>query len=162
MITQTQTPNPDSSTAAAIIEYLSSEITNHTEYLSTFRSRIAFSVLVGPFLILGSFAVANHERTFEINFDWKCAVAALIACACYIGLGFYGAELDGHVTEQCDKWRKAIAKAAGGSQITECDLIFEHCPRSAYIYGIFLTLIAFAAITYLFFTGISFSSGSIA
>jgi hypothetical protein len=159
---QRQVPDLHALTAGAIIEYLSSEISNHTEYLSTFRSRIAFSVLIGPFLILGSFAVANHERTFEIVSDWKCATAALIACACYVALGFWGAKLDGHVTKQCDKWRKAIAKVAGGSQISESDLIFEHWPRTAYVGVVLLTLIAFVAITYLFFAGISFSSGTVA
>jgi hypothetical protein len=86
-------------------------------------------------LILGSFAIANHERTFEVNSDWRCALAALAACACYIGLGFYGARLDGHVSAQCDKWRKAIAKIAAGSQVAEVDLVFEHWPRTAYLRG---------------------------
>jgi len=42
-----------------LIEYLSSEINTHTTNISTFRAKLSFITLVGPFLLLSSFFIAT-------------------------------------------------------------------------------------------------------
>lgn len=42
-----------------IVKHLSCEITKHSEYLATLRSRVFFSVLVGPFVVFGTFLLAT-------------------------------------------------------------------------------------------------------
>ena len=87
-----------------LITYLSSEIQTHSQYLLTFRSRISFTVLVGPFLILGSFLVAakptarNYWGTTQVAFGAGAA-------ALYLILGFYGSTIDQHGN---DRTRSAL------------------------------------------------------
>ena len=72
---------------AEVIKHLSSEIQNQSQYLMTFRSRIAFTVLVGPFIVLGSVLVAA-KTTAANPWDWfdtiLCILLSIISLlSCY-------------------------------------------------------------------------------
>jgi hypothetical protein len=114
-------PNEDK-----LIEHLSSEITTQATYLATFRSRIAFTVLIGPFVLLGSFIVANHGSSTKSDFNNHTVVALIVAFSCYVGLGIYGGCLDKHANEQCDKWRRLIIRISQGETIQDSDFAFQH------------------------------------
>ena len=52
---------------AEIIKHLSSEITTQVTYLSTLRSRVALTMLVGPFVVFGSFLFATKGDKSRLN-----------------------------------------------------------------------------------------------
>lgn len=130
-----------------LIQHLSKEIEAHTTYLTTFRSRIAFSVLVGPFVVMGAVIVGAKGTIAAIHFDWWVAIGTAVAVLSYILLGFFGSQLDQHVTEQCNVWRRSILRVHRGESIQDSDLVFVHRNQAlAYLCFIILMLIAFIAI----------------
>lgn len=133
-----------------LIEHLSSEITTHTNYILTFRSRVTFTILVGPFILLGSFLIATKGSVASITFSDKWSILGIIlGFLIYLGLGAYGYLLDRNVTEQCDKWRCEIARLSEG-YIEEKNLVFRHnTTLRGYLLGIILFYCAFLAITFL-------------
>ena len=46
-------PEESDSLRVELIKHLSAEITTHAEWLATLRSRMGFTILVGPFWFLG-------------------------------------------------------------------------------------------------------------
>ncbi len=125
----------------SLAEHLSAEITAYTEYLATFRSRIAFAVLIGPFALLGSYIVSKGSGTVNLSqLPISSVVFAILAVICYLGLGYYGAELDSHVTNQCNKWRRQIIKCSKGQPVDESEVLFEHRSKASYLVGIVLFL----------------------
>jgi hypothetical protein len=103
---------PEDPLRVELIKHLSAEITSSMDFLHTFRSRMAFSVLIGPFLILGSFAVAAAKVSVPLpkgNLPWSWVLDAL---CCYLLLGFFGAKLDQFLTKQCDYLRRTLLSVA--------------------------------------------------
>ena len=134
------------------IEHLSSEIAEHTRFLSTFRSRMAFTILIGPFVFLGSVLFATRG-TFAIGSIGAGPIAAIvIACLCYVSLAAYGAMLDNQVTRQCNIWRRQIDLVRKGNQEKIADIGFEYKPFTAYLIGLGLVLFGFLSIVYLLIT----------
>ena len=131
------------------IEHLSRDIANHTTYLMTLRSRMAFTVLIGPFVLLGSFLIATKGIVAANSFGTDTALAIVIACLCYLLLGVYGAMLDKHVTRQCNIWRRQIDSLRKDRPEKIGDIGFEHKPIRAYLTGMVLLLLSFVSIVYL-------------
>ena len=134
-----------------LIEHLSREIDRQTSDLMTFHSRMGFTVLVGPLLLIGAFLVATEGR---VAINWKAlrdplSILASISLICsYFGLGYYGGKLAQHMAEQCDIWRGDILKLAQGgkSSLKESDIKFERNMISTYLWGWFIILITFVSI----------------
>lgn len=131
------------------IEHLSRDIATQTSYLVTFRSRLAFTILIGPFVLLGSFLIAANGIVPASRLGVDAIVAIVIACVCYLVLGVYGAMLDNHVTRQCNTWRRQIDSLRKDSPEEIGDIGFEHKPFRAYLAGLGLVLLAFLSIAYL-------------
>lgn len=136
--------------AEKLIQHLSAEITSYTAYLAVFRSRIAFAVLVGPFVLLGSFVVATRGAGV-ITLTRPVIIATGIGSLCYVALGVYGGLLDSHITRQCDLWRQQIVKISRGEEIHEAAVAFAHRGTRACVLGITLFLAAFLSIAYAIF-----------
>jgi len=131
-----------------LIKHLSSEIATEMRYLATLRTRVVFTVLTGPFIIIGSLLVA-YKGPLTLTTSHRTTVAVWSALLAYFGLGLYGAMFDFHSTNQCNKWRKAIASLLEGKDVAESDLHFEHYARTAYLTGFFLVMVAFLALVFL-------------
>lgn len=135
-----------------LIEHLSCEITTHATNSMTFRSRLAFTVLIGPFVVMGSFLVATDGRVNSDAIeaiDARAVLAALGACVTYFGLGYYGARIDIHIMDQCNKWRRSLVDLANGAPITEVKIEFPHRGVRGYLLVFLLVLVAFFCIGYL-------------
>lgn len=65
-----------------VIQYLSKEIETVTNNMMVFRTKIAFAVLVGPFLILVSFVVSARGYRIWLSPDWVAKVAIAIDAFC--------------------------------------------------------------------------------
>lgn len=133
-----------------LIEHLSQDITTHTSYLASFRSRVAFTVLIGPLVLLGSFLIATKGEIPAVSLGLYDYGAIVVACLCYLILGVYGATLDKHVIQQCNTWRTQIESLRQDSSSKIGDISFEHKNQvTAYLTGLVLVLVAFLAIVYL-------------
>jgi hypothetical protein len=128
---------------AELIKHLSSEIGAQTEYINTLRSRMAFAVLVGPFAVLGSALIATKGELCTPTgiLPW---VAISVAGLCYLGLGFYGARLDEHVTQQCNAWQGALLSVVNEESTVKLQIQFQHSQNTAYLAGFVLLLGALA------------------
>ncbi len=137
-----------------LVRHLSAEVTSNISFLHTLRSRMAFNVLLGPFLVLGSFVVAATKT----NISWPKGASAWVwlclALLCYFGLGVYGYFLDRYLTGQCDFVRNTLLSIVKDRPLAEISLDF---PKElkwnhglAYLPGFAIVLLAFAGLTVFF------------
>jgi hypothetical protein len=138
---------------AELIRHISDDITHQTEFLHTLRSRMAFTVLLGPFLVLGSFVVAaSKPRLVWPGGAWPW-VGLVAAVCCYVGLGIYGYKLDRHLSKQCDFWRTVLMSVIQYEPLEEIRLEFPRKIRNqyaiAYLPGFCLVLGCFAGLAIL-------------
>lgn len=135
-----------------LIKHISAEIVTHQEWLATLRSRMGFTVLIGPFFVLGSVLIATKSTPTTMHWPTECSAWApfIGAILCFLGLGVYGAYLDKHGTEQCDVWRAKLVSVAKGESIGELRLDFNHHHLWAYVPGFALSLGTFLCMTYFF------------
>lgn len=138
----------------AVIKHLSDDIINRYNNTIVFRTRIAFVVWVGPFIILSSFIVAT-KGSFTLDFKdpvvWVC-IGLFVSC--YLILSRFASGIEQGAWDRCDKYRELIFKI--GSQnsladITEKDykdnLTWE-LPR-IYFWAFSVIMISFFSITVL-------------
>jgi hypothetical protein len=92
-----------------VVQYLSKEIETTSNNAMVFRSRIAFAVFFGPFLILGSFVVAAKGLPISFNLDLWAGLVLVIDCVCFVTLAFICARIEQEAWNQCNNWRKLIA-----------------------------------------------------
>lgn len=144
-----------------LIKHISSEILAREAFLDTLRSRMGFTVLVGPFFIVGSMLIAMKPNTTIAPptemWPWG---ALFLAVACYMLLGEYGSRIDIHETAQCDVLRGKLLSAVKGESLEQISLDFPAHPhlaayaqRLAYLWGFSLSLGAFLGMAG-FFTSI--------
>jgi hypothetical protein len=143
---------PEEPLRGDLIKHISAEIVAHQEWLATLRSRMGFTVLIGPFLVLGSVLIATKSAPTIMVWPterppWASFISAVL---CFIGCGVYGAFLDKHGTKQCDFWRAILVSVAKGESISEVHLDFKHHHFWAYVPGFVLSLGAFLGMTYFF------------
>jgi hypothetical protein len=129
-----------------IIEYLSKEIETQTNNLMTFRTRVSFAALIGPFFLLGSLIVAAR-RLPKANNLWLIAGGLLLMILSYLTLGWAASEIERHTWHQCNVWRGFIAEIFGGNSknITAEKLEFRENFRRAYLVSYGAMAIAFAS-----------------
>jgi hypothetical protein len=144
-------PADHMSLQSEMVKHFSSEIESHSNYQSEFRSKIAFSVLVGPFVILG-YLVATYKPTATNH--WGCLQTWLsIAIGIvYLGIGFYGSRLDQHSIDQCNKWRRAILKISAGESVREEEISIGESALWAYLAGFIAVLAEFLLVGWLLLT----------
>jgi hypothetical protein len=134
-----------------LIKHISAEILAREAFLDTLRSRMGFTVLIGPFFIVGSMLIAMKPNTTIAPptemWPWG---ALVIAVSCYILLGEYGSRIDRQVTAQCDVLRGKLLSAARAESLGGISLDFPPHPhlaaysqRLAYLWGFSLSLGAF-------------------
>jgi hypothetical protein len=139
------------STRNEIIKHLPNEISKHTEYLATLRSKLAFTVLAGPFVILG-YVLVTIKPTPTTNYwrwHWQQTLACTFVGVLYLLLGYYGSKIDQHGTDQCNKWRRAILKASDGKALNESDLLIADPLFAPYMVGFVTVLLVFLSIGWL-------------
>lgn len=91
------------------IQHLSKEIETHTNAMMTYRTRIAFIVFVGPFVLLSSVLVVAKRMPNIAKLTHWTFIAGGILCAVYIVLGLVSAMIEGAIWSQCNRWRAQIA-----------------------------------------------------
>ena len=96
----------------SLIEHFSREIETLTSNIMTFRIRIAFTVFIGPYILLGSIFVGT-KGNFTLNTDsvWTW-LAIVVASTMFLSLGVASGRIEKQAWRQCEKWRSIIIKLA--------------------------------------------------
>jgi hypothetical protein len=137
-------------------EYLKKEIETLSTNTMTFRSRIAFSVFIGPFLLLGSIIVSASKNGLNLtSYSWSAVIPMFIALVAFWLLGtLCGRVEQGHLN-RCNKWRECIIRLQKDDELTIKqleDLILDKPSMSlarVYAGAFLLIIIAFGATAYL-------------
>ncbi|HKB64672.1 MAG TPA: hypothetical protein VKC61_02375 [Pyrinomonadaceae bacterium] len=109
--TQPQSEQNTADLSRVVIEYLSNEIQTTTTNMMVYRSKIAFAVFLGPFLLL--VAVVANAQNLKVSFDPnRTAVIGLGLgwCACFLILAYMNARIEQQAWRQCNKWRETISQ----------------------------------------------------
>ena len=101
--------------AGQVIQHLTKEIEVLSETVMTFRLRAAFTVWIGPYILLGSVIIAT-KGSFEINMDSPVLLlgVSFIAMGLYLGLGWAAGRIEQQAWKQCNQWRDTISRLAAG------------------------------------------------
>ena len=137
-------------------EYLTKEIETLSTNTMTFRSRIAFSVFIGPFLLLGSIIVSASKNGLNLNsYSRSALIPMVMALVAFWLLGtLIGRVEQGHLN-RCNKWRECIIKLQKDDELTIeqlKDLILDKPSMNVariYAAAFLLLIIAFGATAYL-------------
>ena len=138
-----------------LIEYLSKEIETQSNHLMTFRSRISFVVVAGPFIVTSSVLFATRGD-FTITTDPfskpGILVASVLVVISYMGMGYLCHQIDYGFQKQCNKWRSLLRCLAKGEEVAsekEKDFLSEPRSRLAYFVGFGLMLMVFLSMLFL-------------
>ena len=100
-----------------LIDHLSKEIITISTAQQTFRTKAGFTILIGPFIVLGAFFVATRGKIkfpkFE-TLDWRFYAACTAAIVAYLALGVYCSALDILMAKHCRLCRKEMSRLSHG------------------------------------------------
>jgi len=136
-------PSPDK-----LIEHLSREIETHSKLLLDWRTRAAFYWLLGPFVVIGSLLIASRGIPSLSFAEPIVVIASVVAALSFLTMGFIGAKLEEHIWNQCNKWRRSMARLMNDRlhKIGNADLEFDHQIKRAYMLAHGVLLVALIAI----------------
>jgi hypothetical protein len=132
-----------------VLQHLSREITTNAQLMMTFRSRIAYTVWIGPFVVVGAYLLATKERPTSPHWDGLGIASILLAVVFFAALAWVLADVEKHTWDQCNKWREKIALLHAGLKepLRPADLHFEPGLRLGYgLAGLFILLIFFTVL----------------
>ena len=87
---------------------LSREIETTMNGITEFRTKIAFGMFAGPFILLGSQIVAAKGQPFSLSLTQTGWLTLLVAGICFLGVGYMAARVEAQAFDQCYKWRVLI------------------------------------------------------
>ena len=116
----------------AIIEQLAKEIQASADHLMSLRTRTAFTIWVGPYVVLGSVIVATKGGfTLDVHSP-LFALGLLIAVGCYLALGYLAGRIEKFSLERSNQWRRCIIQVAETGRVDPA-LYLDHELPSAII-----------------------------
>lgn len=112
------------------IQHLSKEIETQTNAIMTFRTRIGFTVFLGPFVLLGSFMVGTKRVPHIEGLTFRTIAVLVFLGICYLALGLVGGLIEQWVWLQCNRWRALIASLVDREDVdpNSDDVQFSHQP----------------------------------
>jgi len=142
-----------------MLEYLSTEISTLTTNTMTFRSRITFSIFVGPFLILGTLIILSAKEPLTYGpistWDFKMWMALVVALAGFICLGIISGKVEQGAIVQANKWRTCIVLLQSADEFDSNELeknildINKWRATTVYIIAYIALIATFISIIYL-------------
>lgn len=138
-------------------DYLSKEIETLAKNTMDARSKISFSLLVGPFLVLGSIIVSAPKTGWSLGLHSPSAwVAAGVAVLAFWTLGIIAGYIEEGAWQKCNQWRRCIIKIQNDETLSDKELeefILENTVvrkvAPSYTVVFLLLLITFGATAYL-------------
>jgi hypothetical protein len=134
------------------IEHLSKEIETHTNAMMTFRTRIAFIVFLGPFVLLSSILVGTKRMPDIAKLTPWTFIAIGVLCTCYIVLGLVSGMIERGIWRQCNRWRAQIATLVARKDMNVTSESVQFSDRHlllAYVIAFILFFLSFIAMIFL-------------
>jgi drug/metabolite transporter (DMT)-like permease len=130
------------------LEHLSKEITTHTQQLMTFRTRVTYTIWVGPFILLGSYLIATKDKKVSMHWDCWGILLLFAATVLFCGLSYLLARIEEHTWDQCNKWRSSIVRICSGTggPLKIDELSFDHELKTNYFWACLTLLGIFLAV----------------
>jgi hypothetical protein len=94
---------------AEIIKHLSKEIETQTNCMAQFRSRVNFTIYIGPFLLLGALIIKKDGPLANFSAILDATWALALLAVAFLGQGFFCGLIEHHSWQQCNRWRELIA-----------------------------------------------------
>ncbi len=116
---------------------------------------MGFTLLVGPFVMLGTFLVATKDGIGKLEWrdDYSCL--AYSAAGAYISFAIWGAIFDSYLTNACSKGRRLVLDVAKENDAVVIGHEYPSFPKIivacfvAYMTGFIILLWAFASVAIL-------------
>jgi hypothetical protein len=133
-----------------LVEHLSAEIVSLTEFQTSHRVNMSFSVLVGPFIVLGTFLMATRGKLSNtIKGHSSIWYAVGVAVIVYIGFACYGAAIERMTLDRSNSLRLDIARIWDGGLPDKNNVEHEVILITYYLSGAGLLLGVFLPITWI-------------
>jgi len=142
---------------SALVTHLSKEIETLTKNIAEFRARIALSIFLGPFILLGSLLVAAKDSSGKCsaatNVVHPSLRASVVCVSVFLILGWMAGTIEEHMWDQCNKWRLLILRLIGDTsvKVEKSDLYFKKRVTLCYFIVFLLLLVGFVSTTHLLF-----------
>lgn len=123
-----------------VIAHLSKEIETSTTNIMAYRSKIAFAVFLGPFLLLLAVVANTKGLSISLNLGWVTTVViGTIWCLCFLTLALLSVRIELQAWRQCNKWRQIIAQLHNDPSArikTEdlCDDLYNRVKKTQIVY----------------------------
>lgn len=92
-----------------VIAYLSKEIETVTNGMMVFRSKVSFSLIVGPFVNLGTLLYAAKGISINTKLGVSAWIAIVTVLCRYLALMFLSGKIEEDGWRQCNTWRRLIS-----------------------------------------------------
>lgn len=140
---------------AELINHLSKEIEVLSTNVVTTRLKAAFTVWIGPYLLLGAVLI-RQQQNHPIALDYSVLLAVGIIFVLYLALAYAAGRIEHYVSAKCNEWRDLIAALSFESELNIerarqllRDKYLEDKVQKAYMTIWLLMSLAFASILYL-------------
>lgn len=127
-----------------VIEQLAKEIQIAADGITNLRTRTAFTIWIGPYVVLGSIVVAQKDGFAIPLQSWVFWVGFVLAVSCYLLLGHLAGRIERYSLNRSNKLRSCIIGVATTRNVDPALYFDEVLPSlivGAYR-GVFLTLLA--------------------
>lgn len=105
-------PGLDADMRKALIEQLSKEVQASADSIMSLRTRTAFTIWVGPYVVLGSVVVAT-KGGFTLNIANSTFQLGIVAAVgCYLALGYAAGRIEKYALERSNQYRTCIIDLA--------------------------------------------------
>jgi hypothetical protein len=112
-----------------VIEQLAKEIQITADTITNLRTKTAFTIWIGPYVLLGSIVVAQKDG-FTVPFRSPIFLAAvLVVLFCYMAVGHMAGVIEQHNLERANKLRQCIVAVAETSSIERGLYLHEDLPK---------------------------------
>lgn len=113
----------------SVIEQIAKEIQHGADIITSLRTRSAFTIWVGPYIVLGSILVAV-KGGFTVNWrdPWFC-IGLGVAVVCYLVLGHSAGRIERHTFTRSNNLRRCIKKIADTGKIDMTLYLDEVLPQ---------------------------------
>ena len=112
----------------AVIEQLAKEIQAAADSVLSLRTRTAFTIWIGPYVVLGSIVVAAKGGfTLDVH-SWPFPLGLVIAVLFYLILGYLAGRIEKFSLYQSNQWRKCIIAVATTGKIDPTLYLDEELP----------------------------------
>ena len=137
---------------AAVIAECGRDIARAMDHVMSLRTRTAFTIWIGPYILLGSVVVGTRSMLRVDLRDATAWVAFGVAVACYLFLGALAGIIERYTLERANLVCKCIITVASAGTVSRNSYLDEELPRrivKTYVLIFSVLLLCFLAVAVL-------------